>query len=232
MLMLAADTTTSIITVAVCKDSHVLAETIVDCGRAHSERLLATVDWVLAEAGVALTDLEALAISTGPGSFTGLRVGLATWKGLALANHLPLVPVPTLDAMTHLSAFQTATVCPMLDARMHEIFGAAYAFDKGKRQKLTPDMVCKVEELMQQIHQPPIVFGNGATLYADRIKAVHPDAIFLQPLCSVPRAAAVATEATALLAQGINTDPDQVAPIYLRQSQAEINRAKNKAGLT
>lgn len=231
MFMLAADTTTSILTVAVCNDARILAETTVDCGRAHSERLLTTVEWMLAETGLALTDMDALAVSTGPGSFTGLRVGLSAWKGLALANHLPLVSVPTLDAMTHLSAFQTGIVCPLLDARMSEIFGAIYSFEKGRRQKRTPDCVCKVEDLMQQIEQPPIVFGNGAALYAERIKAVHPEAVFLEPLCSVPRASAVAAEAMSLLEQGVDTDPAQAVPIYLRQSQAEINRRK-KAGLS
>jgi len=232
MIILAADTTTSVNTVAVCDNTRILAETIVDCGRAHSERLLSTVDWVLSEAGLTLEQVEALAVTTGPGSFTGLRVGIATWKGLALANRRPLIPVPTLDAMTRLAAFRSGTVCPMLDARMGEIFGAVYAFDKGERMKRTPDHVCKVEHLMEGIEGELTVFGNGATLYAQRILDIQPQAVFLDPLCSVPRASAVATEAYALMQQGVDTDPAQVAPVYLRQSQAEINRAKKKAGLT
>ena len=86
MKILAADTSTSVNTVAVCEGAHVVAETVVDCGRAHSERLLATVDWVLNEAGLALNGLDALAISIGPGSFTGLRIGAATWKGLEIGR--------------------------------------------------------------------------------------------------------------------------------------------------
>ena len=96
MIIVAGDTSTSINTVAVCRDDAILAETVVDCGRTHAERLLDTITWVLGEAAMSLNQVDALAISTGPGSFTGLRVGLATWKGLALGQDLPLVGVPTL----------------------------------------------------------------------------------------------------------------------------------------
>jgi len=229
MLFLAADTTTAVNSVAICDDSHVLSESIVNCGRAHSERLLATVDWVLEEAGLTLDRIEALAISIGPGSFTGLRVGAATWKGLALAQRLPLVGVPTLDAMTRLVPFRDGVVCPLLDARMHEVFGAVYRFDGGRREKLTDDRVCPVESLLEVVPGDAVFLGNGAALYREQIQAMCPQSFFVDELCGVPRASAVAAEAVELMSHGAAIDPDLVAPIYLRASQAEQNRAAQKA---
>jgi tRNA threonylcarbamoyladenosine biosynthesis protein TsaB len=229
-IILAADTTTGINTVAVCQaaspdDCRILAETITESHRLHSERLIATVDCVLTEAGLRLEEVTALAISNGPGSFTGLRIGAATWKGLALARRLPLVAVPTLDAMTRLGAFRDGTVCPLIDARMKEVFGAVYRFKNGIREKCTPDRVCPVESLLEGLEPPVFVLGDGARIYRERIAACLPDAVYVEGLCAAPRASAVAAEAACLLAAGVDTDPAHVSPVYLRKSQAEVNRA-------
>ena len=229
MIILAADTGTSINTVAVCDGDRVLAETVVETGRSHSEKLLLTVDWVLEEAGLTLDDIEALAIGIGPGSFTGLRIGAATWKGLAFARNLPLAAVPSLDAMTRLAPFHAEVVCPLLDARMHEVFGAVYRFQDGRRQKLVADSVCPVDAILEQIPEPDAIFlGNGATLYRDQILARIPGARFAPAACSVPRASAVAAEAVALLGTGISTDAAAVSPVYLRKSQPEEKKSQNE----
>lgn len=237
--ILAADTSTSINTVAVCTgeisahpEISILAEVLVECRRLHSERLIATIDWVLSEAGLSLDDVNALAVSIGPGSFTGLRIGAATWKGLAFAKKLPLVGVPTLDAMTRLGCHYDAVVSAVLDARMKEVFGAVYRFTQGQRRKLTQDRVCPVEALLQGLDGPVHIVGNAAVVYRERILLCLPDAVFAPGFASVPRASAVAAEALALLAAGAPSDAAQVAPVYLRPSQAEMNRAlrEQKAG--
>lgn len=240
MRILAGDTSTAVNTVAFVEDGRVRAESYSECGRKHAERLMATVGFVLSEAGVALRDVDALAIANGPGSFTGLRVGVATWKGLALARGpleppLPLVAVPTLDAMTRLSApVPGAVVCPMLDARMREVFAAAYRFGPGGRAKLLDDGVAAVEAFLEQLtpllDDAPVLFtGDGAALYRDRIAAVLPDALFAEPPCDMPRASAVGLEAHAMLAAGCPHDADAVSPVYLRKSQAELAREARDA---
>ena len=229
MIILAADTGTSINTVAVCDGDRPLAETIVETGRSHSEKLLLTVDWVLHEAGLTLDDVQMLAIGIGPGSFTGLRIGAATWKGLAFARNLSLVAVPSLDAMTRLAPFYNEVVCPLLDARMHEVFGAVYRFEDGRREKLVADSVCPVGAILDQIPEPaPVFLGNGATLYRDEILARLPGARFAPAACSVPRASAVAAESVALLAAGISTDAAAVSPVYLRKSQPEEKKTQRE----
>ena len=226
MLVLAADTSTSYLTVAVCDENGIRAETNVQCGRAHSERLIETTQWVIEQAGLTLTDIEALAISIGPGSFTGVRVGVATWKGLAFAANKPLVGVPTLDAMTNLLAVSDGLICPMIDARMQEVFTAQYQFRNGIREKCTPEMVCPVEDILNEGEGPLYLLGDGAMVYRDRILSCAREVIFVAPPCDRPRASSVAFEAMNLMESGVETDPMNVVPVYLRQSQAEINRAK------
>lgn len=229
MIILSADTATNINTVAVCKDGEILAESVVRCGRTHAERLLDTVTWVLEEAGVTLEKVDALAVSIGPGSFTGLRVGIATWKGLALGRNLPLAGVPTLAAMSRIPGPLDGTLCPILDARMGEVFAAAYRMNAGKREPVLPDCVARIETVAEQLAGHEVtMFGDGVAVYRKRITAALPDIRFLPEILWAPRASAVAEEAHEMLQRGHNADAEAVHPVYLRKSQAEQNREKAK----
>jgi tRNA threonylcarbamoyladenosine biosynthesis protein TsaB len=229
MRILAADTSTPYLAVALREGTRVLAETVVYADRKHSERLLTTVDWVLQEAGAALSDVDALAVAIGPGSFTGLRVGVSAFKGLALAAVLPLVPVPTLDAMARLLPEREGTLCPMLDAKMGEVFAAAYRYDGCERVTLRPARACSVEDALDGLDGPVTVFGDALQRYAARILDALPHAVLIPFLYDSPRASAVAAEAEQLLSRGLPADPSAVSPVYLRGSQAEENRAKATA---
>jgi tRNA threonylcarbamoyladenosine biosynthesis protein TsaB len=224
--ILACDTTTTINTVAVCEDGCVMAETAVDCGRRHAERLLDTVDWVLNEASLTLADVDALAVSVGPGSFTGVRVGVSAFKGLALGRGLPLMAVPTLDAMARLASQANGLVCVMLDGKMREVFGAVYRFDSGERTKLTEDRVGPVEDFFGELSGEALFMGDGAALYRERIAEGLSGARFASGLTNYPRGAAVAEEARYLFEAGAPADASVVSPVYLRKSQAEVNRDK------
>jgi tRNA threonylcarbamoyladenosine biosynthesis protein TsaB len=226
MIILAADTATAINTVAVCEDGRTLAETVVKCGRTHAERLLDTVTWVLGEAGLHLHDIDALAISVGPGSFTGLRVGLATWKGLAFGQGLPLVGVPTLAAMSRIPGTTDGLCCPVLDARMGEVFAAGFRFESGARQQVISDCVAPIEAVAEKLErcERVIMFGDGVDAYEERIQACLPRVCLLSRMFWAPRASAVAAEAYEMLLSGYTADAAAVRPVYLRKSQAEQNR--------
>jgi tRNA threonylcarbamoyl adenosine modification protein YeaZ len=225
-IILAADTATSINTVAVCRDQAVLAEVAVDCHRRHSESLLDTCAWLLDQAECTLQQVDVFAVSVGPGSFTGVRIGTATFKGLAGALRRPLIAVPTLDALARVYPLDEGLVCPLLDARMGEVYGAVYRVGAGRREKLTHDRVGAVEELLADVEGPALFVGDGATLYRERILEQVPSARFAPSGWQMPRAAAVAAEALDLLDRGCSTDAALVEPVYLRASQAEINRAR------
>lgn len=236
-VLLAADTSTAIYSVALCNDDRILAEAVIDGRRLHSERLLPAVAWLLGEAGLTLADIDLLAISIGPGSFTGLRIGAATWKGLAFANDLPLVGVPTLDAMTRLATPSHGSYhAVLLDARMKEVFAAVYQFDHDGRIKVLPDQACSIDQFIAQARELPdfdpgllTLTGDGAQLYQDRLREAWPAAAIASPILSVPRASAVALEAISLRDAGVTTDAALVNPVYLRKSQAEVNREKKLA---
>src|SRR5713226_2055195 len=121
--------------VALLDGDRLLGEITLNIAITHSERLLSAVDRLLADCGLAPSDLEGLAVSVGPGSFTGLRVGLATVKGLAMALGLPVAPVPTLDALACNLPFADATVCPLLDARKGEVYCSLYRWREDRMER-------------------------------------------------------------------------------------------------
>ncbi len=226
MIVLSADTSTPVNTVALMDDDHLLVETVVHCGRKHAERLLETVDWVLDEGGLALKDVQLLAVSHGPGSFTGLRVGISAWKGLALALSLPLVGVSTLDAIARLACAAQGTVCVLLDAKMKEVYGAVYEVRDGAVIKRAEDRVAPVHDLLSGLPQGTYFIGDGALLYLDDIRTSVPGALLAPAYLGVPRASTVAAEALSQWAAGVSGDAGAVNPVYLRKSQPEELRDK------
>lgn len=232
--LLAVETSTNHCALALCSYESQLDQITVrgqitlDQHHLHAERLMGCITWLLDNTNYTLESITYLAASIGPGSFTGLRVGLASCKGLAFALRLPLVPVPTLDAMARLMPLADGIVIPLLDARMGEVFGAIYKYTHGVRTKLTPDSVCKVEVLLKltdQLHETSVyTFGNGAWRYENVIRSVFPK-ISIAPICSgIPRADVVAEEAFHLIKQGRTFEAAFARPRYLRASQAEQTR--------
>ena len=229
MRVLAADTATAYCSVALCEcgepDAHVISETTVHAGRRHSEILLTLTRDLLGVARVRLADVDLLAISVGPGSFTGLRVGVASWKGLAFGTKAPLVGVPTLSAMARRMGPGAGIVAPVLDARMQEVFAAAYDVSSGMPKVVMEEMVVGIGELLEQLPDNALVFGDGVLRYRPDVEA-HPKRFRIAPAqFHHPSAAAVAFEAHARLAKGASTDASTVVPMYLRKSQAEELRA-------
>lgn len=224
MLVLAADTSSPVLSVALADESRLLAETYVECGRAHSERLLSTIAWVLDQAGVSQGEIEVFAVSVGPGSFTGLRIGVAAFKGLALAHGRPLFGVPTLPAMAQASGIRNGDVCVLLDARMNEVFGAVYSYAAGVRSEVVPMQAAPVETILEHTSADTLFVGAGASEYADAIRSAFPGAAFGHVGLNHPRAGSLIAEAQSLLAAGDPGDAAAVAPVYLRGSQAEEAR--------
>jgi len=236
--ILAVDTSTRHCAVALCRSADgcgpcdILAQSCVDRPRLHAERLLDGVHWVLDAAACPMDRVTCLAAAAGPGSFTGLRVGLATWKGLAFALQLPLVAVPTLDAMARLVPLSDGVVIPLLDARMREIFGAVYRYRDGVRETLVQEQVCPVDDLLTggYMNERPLFFlGEGAWRYESILRAHAPQACLVSPACGTARADTVAEEACARMRAGCATDPAAAVPCYLRASQAEQARAARAA---
>src|SRR2546428_9468073 len=151
MRLLAVETSTLAGGAALLDGELVVGEYALDVSRTHSERLMGAIDRLLTDAGWTVRDLEGLAVSVGPGSFTGLRIGLSTVKGLALALSIPIVAVPTLDAMAALLPFAALPVCPVLDTSNSEVYALLYQWDGAGMRRIWDYLACSSEAFHRSI---------------------------------------------------------------------------------
>jgi tRNA threonylcarbamoyladenosine biosynthesis protein TsaB len=218
MRVLALETSTLAGGVALVDGDRLVAEYLLDVSVMHSERLLSAVDRVLSDARWSPPDLEGLAVSIGPGSFTGLRVGVSTAKGLALALSLPIAAVPTLDAMAAALPWAALPVCPVLVARRDEVYASLYRHDGEGLRREWDYVALPPGELAARLREPTLLIGDGA----ERIDSPH--ARRVPPPQRVPSPACVAVLGRERLRLGDRVDAATLLPLYLRPSQAELRR--------
>ncbi len=221
MLTLAIDTTTAVCSVALARDGQVLAEITTNLPRTHSQRLMPLVDALCQETGLAPVDLELLAVTRGPGSFTGLRIGIATVKGLGLALGLPVVAASSLQVLAH-NFGGRALVCPVLNARREQVYTALFRTGSDPApQVIMPEQAISTAQLLEVLgeYDEPIWFcGDAVSLILPSIQKALPQAKEAPLHLGGPRAAAMAD-----LARYLPTIPvDELTPLYLRESQAEV----------
>lgn len=205
------------------RDGVVLAEAAEATRGSHVTGLPALVERTVAGAGLAMADVQAVAVSIGPGSFTGLRVGLAFAKGLVFAGGLPLVAVPTLEALAFVAeAPPGTTVCAALDARKREVYAALFRVDAGGRPvRLTPDRALAPEALARELRPGCVLVGDGAEAYADALAAAGD----VRPFAThPPRGGVVARLGEERLRAGDAADPGTLEPAYVRPPEVELPR--------
>lgn len=222
MLFLGIDTGSAMGTVALTLPAKVLAEWNLDAEQTHAKRLLPHLRWMLEETGLRLADVEGFAVTLGPGSFTGLRMGITTAKTLALVSGKPLVGVPTLDVLAGNVPHAVGLICPVLDARRGEVYSALYRGDgSGNTERLTEYRVLSPERLLQTVPGPVLFLGSGVGVYADRFRSPGIHRVALEPEQNQIRASVLCR-----LARGIHTvagaaRPRDLRAIYVRPSDAE-----------
>ena len=200
-----------------------LAECTIQQELTHSRRLLGSVIWVLEAAGAKWADLDAIAVSRGPGSFTGLRIGMAAAKSFAMATGKPLVGVNTLEALALASPPGSSLVCSLLDARKQELYAAFYRMDAdGLPRPLGRPAVLPPALLLAEVTEPVLLVGPGAKVYKEQWAAGKEVSRLPDHLCQ-PSARQVGLLAAGMLAQGKVLEPAGAAPLYVRASEAEIN---------
>lgn len=228
MKILAVETSTMMGSVAIMDEGGLIAEYRLNIKATHSERLMRTIDEVLKDSGLRLKDLDGYAVSIGPGSFTGLRIGLSTVKGLAYITKKPIAAIPTLDALAFNIPFSRYQVCPMLDARKMEVYTALYYFTDGEFLKPVDDCVIKPESFLKEIKEPTVFLGEGAYIYKELIKKSLGTLAHFAPLAKqLPSAANVAELGLKAIMSNRVEEPATLSPRYIRKSEAEI-RITNK----
>ncbi len=199
----------------------------------HSRRLLQAIELIMQEAALTWQDLDGLAVSLGPGSFTGLRIGLATVKGLSMATAKPIIGVPTLDGLASQFANLSCPVCPVLDARKKEVYAALYkGTTTGTPQKISEYLAISPERLAEKITEPTVLVGDGLTLYGDFFRERLGGKALMAPAeIYFPRAAAIGMLARHAWEKKEFLSPRNAVPIYVRPSEAEIHfgAAREKA---
>lgn len=218
MRLLAVETSTLAGGVALLDGERLRGEYLLDVRATHSERLMPAIDRLLADAGWSPGDLTGLAVAVGPGSFTGLRIGLSAVKGLALALGIPIAAVPTLDAMAAALPFAGLPVCPVLDARKGEVYCSLYRWDGTAMRREWEYLALAPSDLAARLSEPVILLGDGA------VSIASPHARQSPPHRRVPSPAAVAVLGHAQLIVGRSVAAADLVPIYLRPSEAELKR--------
>jgi tRNA threonylcarbamoyladenosine biosynthesis protein TsaB len=208
----------------VARDGAVLAEGVHRESRSHTASLPLLVERVLGEAGLALEDVEGIAVSIGPGSFTGLRVGLALAKGLAFAGGLPLVGVPTLEALAWVADAEPGTsLCAALDARKREVYAALFTATAEGPRRLTPDLALAPAALAARLPRPCTLVGDAGEVYGDVLGA---HAHLLPFATHHPRGGVIARLGAARLAAGEAANAGTLEPVYVRPPDAELPRSR------
>ncbi|MEJ2491496.1 MAG: tRNA (adenosine(37)-N6)-threonylcarbamoyltransferase complex dimerization subunit type 1 TsaB [Desulfuromonadales bacterium] len=223
-VLLTIQTATPAGSVAVTDGSALLAEINLQCRRTPTDWLMPMIDMLLTTTERDKKQLDGIAVVRGPGSFTGLRVGLATAKGLSLALDCPLLGISSLQSLAMQLPFAERPVCVMLDARKQEVYSAVYRWHGGGPRPVTEERVARPEKILAEIDEETLFVGSGASVYRSLIVRQMADrAHFAPAFIDLPRAAAAASLAQQDWAAGVRCTADQLMPVYLRPSEAELN---------
>ncbi len=230
MKILALDSSGLVASVAIVTEDSVLAEYTVNYKKTHSQTLLPMLDEIVRMVELDLNEVDAIAVAAGPGSFTGLRIGSATAKGLGLAMKKPIVAVPTLDGLAYNLYGTEHVICPMMDARRNQVYTGLYEFKNGEFQIIKEQTAAAVEEILEIINQlgREVVFlGDGTTAYHDLIQEKTKVSYSFAPVhMNRQRAGAIGALGIELFKKGMVEAADRHEPVYLRLSQAERERAE------
>ncbi|MDZ7579360.1 MAG: tRNA (adenosine(37)-N6)-threonylcarbamoyltransferase complex dimerization subunit type 1 TsaB [Deltaproteobacteria bacterium] len=225
MKILAVDTATNSCSVALTDGEHLLAEINLVSTRTHSRHLANMIRETCRLARLALAEVDAYAVVKGPGSFTGLRIGVSTVKGLAEAANRPIVGISALRALAEQASASTPLVCPLIDARRAEVYFASYRIIDGVLAECDLEEVLPPELALQAIAAPCTFVGNGAALYHTLIRdSLGGKAFFAHSSAHVLRASTVARLAWRRLENGASDEITHFVPVYLRKSDARINQ--------
>jgi tRNA threonylcarbamoyladenosine biosynthesis protein TsaB len=238
MLILAVETSTFTGSVALAEASlpegawRIVGETTLHLSETHSSRLMPTIDRLLRQTSRPIQAVQGIAVGLGPGSFTGLRIAVSTVKGLAFSLRVPVVGVPTLDALAHNLPFASPLVCPVLDARKKEVYAALFRGDgEGQVRRIGETWVLSPEDLCSRISERTILVGSGAEVYGETFREkLGSRALFASPEFSFPRASTVARLSLPSFQRGQTLDPMTFSPIYVRRSEAEIHWERKERG--
>ena len=231
MKILALETAAKAVSAAITEDGKVLAAGYQDTGLTHSATLMPIVEGLFRNTGLAPVDVDVVAVSAGPGSFTGVRIGVSAAKGIAFAVEKPAAAVSTLAALARNVAFADGLIICAMDARRQQVYNALFEAKNGILTRLTPDRAISLEDLAAELRNDPRprrIVGDGARLCMDFMTEAGILCRLAPPHLVMQNAISVALEAEVLAAEGKLVTAQELAPVYLRPPQAERLRMERK----
>lgn len=230
MKLLALDSSGLVASVAIVTEDTLLAEYTVNFKKTHSQTLLPMLEEIVKMVELDLSQVNAIAVAAGPGSFTGLRIGSATAKGLGLAMEKPIVAVPTLEGLAYNLCGTDKLVCPMMDARRNQVYTGLYEFDNNELKIVREQTAVAVNEILEEINRlgkEVIFLGDGTAVYKEIIEAVIKVPYAYAPVhMNRQRAGAVGALGLRYFQRNQIQNAEEHEPVYLRLSQAERERAE------
>lgn len=233
MRILALDSTAVAASVCIAEDEKILGEFYINTKQTHSQTLMPMVVDVLNKTNTELKDIDVLAVSVGPGSFTGVRIGVACVKGMAFPQNKPCCAVSTLEAMARNVSHMHGTICAVMDARCGQVYNAMFESDGKGVTRITPDRAISIEELVEyckNLKKPLILVGDGAKLCYNTKGFIDLGAELAPEILRQQHASGVAAAALAACKRGETVTPEQLAPMYLRLPQAQRELKKRLEG--
>ncbi len=224
MKILALETSAKAVSAAVTEDGKVLASGYQDTGLTHSRTLMPIVEHILKNTDLTVQDCDVIAVAAGPGSFTGIRIGVSAAKGLAFAAEKPAVGVSTLAAMARNVAWLDGLVICAMDARRQQVYNALFQAENGTLTRLTPDRAISLEDLAAELkgdQRPKIVVGDGARLCWQALSEQGVSCRMAPSHLVMQNAVSVALEAESLAEAGHLVTAQELQPVYLRPAQAQ-----------
>jgi tRNA threonylcarbamoyladenosine biosynthesis protein TsaB len=229
MRILAVDTATASCSVGVLDAERLMAEVTIEKKQTHSKHLMELIDTTVQMAGVRLNEMDAFAVTIGPGSFTGVRIGVSTVKGFAMALSKPVVGVSSLEALACQAGSGTGSICPLLDARKGEVYAALYQFEEDGLREIIGEQVSSIEDLLVKIDAPCVFVGNGALIHEELIQKEYGiTALQTGTTLNKIRAETIGSIAMHKIQTKGHENLSALVPHYIRQSDAEINAGRKK----
>ena len=231
MLILAFETSAKAASVALMDEHKLLGESYQNTGLTHSQTLMVMAEDLLKQCGKTVSDVTAVAVAEGPGSFTGVRIGVAAAKGFAWGGQLPCYGVSTLEAMAESLGIWEGYVCPCMDARRNQVYNALFYVNQGKIQRVREDRAIALSDLSEELktlEKPIFLVGDGSNLCYNTLTEAVPNLVLPPEHRLHQRATGVALLAAKKIAAGENGDGNALTPNYLRLSQAERERMERQ----